>query len=88
MPYGDLDLDQHLDRVMACCLIWYQAIIWTNIDWLTINEVLGHSPEGSFTGNAEDIYRWYDLGNYWFKIKAKSLKGHWVMREIRPPFLG
>ena len=31
---------------------------------LIISEVLWHSSEGSFTGNAQDIYPWYEFDNY------------------------
>ena len=35
--------------------------------WLIISEVLWQSPVGNITGNAQDIYHWYEFENYWFK---------------------
>ena len=42
------------------------------------SEVLWHSPEGNFTGNADDIYPWYGFKIYYFKITATSPRGQWV----------
>ena len=50
-----------LVQVMACCL--KAPSHYLNQCWLIISEVLRHSPEGNFTGNAPDIYHWYDFGN-------------------------
>ena len=50
-----------LVRVMACCLT--APSHYLNQCWLIISEVLWHSPEGNFTGNAPDIYNWYDFEN-------------------------
>ena len=47
-----------LAQVMACCLM--APSHYLNQCWLIISEVLRHSPEGNFTGNAPDIYHWYD----------------------------
>ena len=33
-----------------------------------ISEVLWHSPEGNFTGNAQDMCLCYEFEKYWFKI--------------------
>ena len=43
-----------------------------------IDGTLLHSPEGNFIGNTEDIYPWYDLGNYQFRITAISPWGQWL----------
>ena len=59
-----------LAQIMACCLT--APSHYLNQCWLTISEVLGHSPEGNFTGNAEDIYPWYEFENCLFKITAES----------------
>ena len=48
--------------------------------WLIIGEVLWHSPEGNFTWNAQDIYPWRELENYWFKITSASPRDQWVKR--------
>ena len=46
--------------------------------WPVINEVLRHSPEGNFTGNAKVIHTCYELINNWIKITAVSHRGQWV----------
>ena len=51
-----------LDQVMACCLM--APSHYLNQCWLIIKEVLWHSPKGNFTGNAKDIYPWFEFGNY------------------------
>ena len=50
-----------LAQVMACCLT--APSHYLNQCWLIISEVLQHSPEGNFAGNAPDIYHWYDFEN-------------------------
>ena len=44
----------------------------------SISEVLLHSSEGNFTGNAQNIYTWYHFENYLFKIRAMSPRGQWL----------
>ena len=60
-PYGDISgptLAQVMDwHLMAPSHYLKQC-------WLIIIEVLWHSPEGNFTGNAQDIYPWYEFENY------------------------
>ena len=55
-----------LTQVMACCL---------KHCWLSITHVLLNSHEGSYAGNALDIYPWHGLENYQFKI---ATGGQWV----------
>ena len=64
----------------GCCLAvpsHYQC-------WLLITEVLWHSPEGNFTGNAQDtcISPQNELKNYQFKFTATSPRGHWFKELI------
>ena len=40
-------------QVMACCLMALSHYL--NLCWLIINEVLGYSPVGNFTGTAQNI---------------------------------
>ena len=40
--------------------------------WLIISEVLCHSSEGNLTGNASDVYPWYEFENYKFEFAAGS----------------
>ena len=51
-----------LAQVMACCLM--APSHYLNQCWLIINEVLWHSSEGNFTGNAQDIYPSREFENY------------------------
>ena len=64
-----------LIQVMAWCLT--APSHYLNQCWLIINEVLRHSPQGSSTGNAQDIYRSYEFENYYSKIRATSPRGQW-----------
>ena len=42
----------------------------SNQCWLIISEVLWHSSEGNFTGNAQDIYSWSEFeNNFDFKFQ-------------------
>ena len=66
---------------MTCCLM--ASSDYLNQCLLIIREVLWNSPEGNFVGNAEDIYPWYKLANYWFDITATSPRGQWV-NTFRP----
>ena len=71
-----LALGSTLLHVMAWCC--QAPSHFLNRCWLLNSEVLWHSPEGSFTGNAQDIYPWYEIENYWFKITVPSPRGQWV----------
>ena len=62
-----------LVQVMPCCLT--APSHYPNQYWLTISELFWHSPEGNFTGNAQDIYPWYEFEKYEFKITAASQRG-------------
>ena len=44
-----------------------------NQSWFIIRKILWHSPEGKFTGNAQDIYPWYG-----FEIINSRLQLHYV----------
>ena len=63
-----------LAQVMAWCLT--APSHYLNQCWLITSEVLLHSPEGSFTGNTEDISPWYGLENAQYEIQA--LRSQWV----------
>ena len=59
-----------LTQVMAC---WLPAPICCQDQcWLIINDILLHSSEGNFTGNAQDSHLWNELENYWLKITTAS----------------
>ena len=62
-----------LAQVMACCLM--APSHYLNQCWLIISEALWHSPQGNFTGNAQDIYPWYEFENYQLKFTSTSLRG-------------
>ena len=49
---------------------------------LMISEILWHSHEGNFTGNALDIYPWYEFENHLFNITAISPRDQWVDIKI------
>ena len=51
-----------LAQVMACCLM--APSHYLNQCWLMMSEIWWHSPEGNFTGNAQDICLWYEFENY------------------------
>ena len=62
-PYGKISLSQHwlIIHVMACCLKQW---------WLLNGEIMWHSPQGIFTGNAQNIYhddviKWKHFPHYW-----------------------
>ena len=69
-----------LVQVMACCLTapsHYLSQCWL----IFITEVFWHSPEGSFTWNAQDTYHWYEFEDYWIKIIAASPRNQRVKRH-------
>ena len=45
---------------------------------LIINGVLWHTSEGNFTGNAEDIYPWYEYENDQFTSTLEPPRGQWI----------
>ena len=51
-----------LFQAMVCCLTAPSHFL--SQSWLIINEILWFSPEGNFTGKAQDIYPWYEFENY------------------------
>ena len=65
-----------LAHIMASCLT--APSHYLNQCWLNIGEVLWHSPEGNFTGNAQYFFLWYEFEKNWFKITATSLRDHLV----------
>ena len=71
---------------MACCLTVPNPYL--NQYWLTISEVLWHSSESNFIGNAQDIYPWYEFENDSFKITTASPRGHWVKYSVSPIYRG
>ena len=59
----DIKIWQHksgspLAQVITCLM---SLSHYLNQYWLIISEVLWHSPESNFTGNAEVIYPWYEF---------------------------
>ena len=63
-----------LVQVMACCLT--APSHYLKQFWFIISEVLWHSPVGNFTGNAQDMYAWYEFENLnYCQITVASL-GH------------
>ena len=68
-----------LAQVMACCLT--APSHYLNQCWLTISEILWHSPESNFTENTKDIYLWNEFEIYKFYIVVKSARGQWVKWE-------
>ena len=67
-----------LAQIMACCLM--APSHYLNQCWLIINEVLWHSLEDRFAGNAQDSYPWYEFDYYWTKITAAFSMGEWVKK--------
>ena len=65
-----------LAQGMACCLT--ASSHYLNQCWLIINDILWHSPEGNWTGNAQEIYIWCEFKNCWFNITATSTRPKWV----------
>ena len=57
---------------------YFNSLWLVNQCWLIIWEVLWHSPEGNLTGNAQDIYPWYEFENYWSKDYNSIPRGQWV----------
>ena len=51
---------------------------YMNHCWLTIKELLWHSPEGNFAGDTQNIIPWYSLEYQWFDIIDVSFRDHWV----------
>ena len=70
-----------LVQVMACCLM--ASSHYLNQCWLMVNEVLWHSPESNLPGNTQDIYPWYELGNYELWYYSCITMGQWVKQIQR-----
>ena len=79
-PYGNIDLSQKLAQVLACCLM--APSHYLNQFYPIISEVLRHSPESNFTGNASDIHAWYEFENYYIKITVASPRGSELIQNI------
>ena len=62
-------------QLMACCLM--APSHYLDQYWL-INKVLWHSPEGDFTGNAQDSYSWCRFENKRLKNTARYPRHQWV----------
>ena len=62
-------------QLMACCLM--APSHYLDQYWL-INKVLWHSPEGDFTGNAQDSYSWCGFENKRLKNTARYPRHQWV----------
>ena len=62
------------------------AIVWTIVQ-LIISEVLWHSCEVNFTGNAQDIHPWYEFENS-LKSIATSPRGQWVHNHWNEQLIG
>ena len=69
-----------LAQVMACCLT--APSHYLNQCSLIISEGSRHLHEANFTGNAHDIYPWYEFENYQIKTTAISPRGQWVKEDI------
>ena len=69
-----------LAQVMACCLT--APSNYLNQFWLISSEVLWYAPEGNITGNAQEIYPWYEFQKYSFKILAASPGGQWFNADL------
>ena len=65
---------------MACCL--RAPSHYLNQCWLIISQVFWHKSNNNFTGDAHDIYPWYQFENYLFKIRAACSRGQWVKKPI------
>ena len=70
-----------LTQVMTWCLTAQSHYL--NQCCLTMNEVLRHSTEGSFTGNAQEIYSWCEFENYQFDITVAISMDQWVNVAMR-----
>ena len=64
-------------QLMAFCLMAPSR--YMNQCWLIIREVLWYSPEGNYTGTAQDTHPWHQIYNYQFQITVTSPRGQWVI---------
>ena len=71
-----------IDAIYDLILVMDQLSVQLNQCWQITSEILWHSPEGNFNGNAWDIYPWHEFENYLFKITATSPRGQWVKGNI------
>ena len=62
-----------LVQVVACCLM--APSHYLNQCWLSTSDVFWQSQEVNFTGNAEDIYPWYEFKN-WLHCLYLRLQPH------------
>ena len=75
LVYGIIDLVQYWNRLWLACMM--APSNYLSLCWFGISEVLWHSPESNFTGNAFDIvmkfvwkrYNWYYF-NFNFNFKS------------------
>ena len=65
-----------LAQVMDCCLMSHSH--YPNQCWLLISEILRHSPQRSFTANAQTIIYSNEFELYTFEIIATSPGVQWV----------
>ena len=82
MPYGDIDFSQHWLRngLLPDGTKSLHVPMLTNHQ--IISGCLWHSPEGNFSGNAQDIYPWYEFEKYWFQVTAASPLGLCVKYDM------
>ena len=64
--------------IMACCLTAPNHYL--KQCWFLTSEVLWHSPEVDFTGNAKANILYNEFENYIFQITATSPRGQWVKK--------
>ena len=77
---------------MACCIT--APSHYLNRCWLIITEVLWHSPEGNYTGNAQGIFPWYkspdlrlhpqlpqQMSSWRYQSSSPSLSLEWCHNE-------
>ena len=89
MPHGILELGSKLVHAMVRCLT--APSHYLNQYWLTISEVLCHSPQDNFTRKAQDIsmvscrkgptrpaYAW-QIGPFWQDTLDLSLRWVWKL---------
>ena len=77
--YNSINIDS--GEIMTCCLS--VSSHYLNQWCLIISELLWHSHEGYFTGDAQDIYPWYEFENriYSFEITAISHRGNVLLKS-------
>ena len=69
IPYGDPNLGH--DWMRQWHVAWeYQAITWTNIDFLLVSELRRHSPQSNFTVSAWATILWWWWVWKWYFINS------------------